>query len=92
LSLSSHQNDGLRIVLIHPAEALNAASANALLKMLEEPMPDVLFILITHQLQRLLPTIISRCQKVKMPSPTEAEALAWLNMHEVSQAETQPSM
>lgn len=89
LSLSSHQNDGLRIVLIHPAEALNAASANALLKMLEEPMPDVLFILITHQLQRLLPTIISRCQKVKMPSPTEAEALAWLNMHEVSQAETQ---
>lgn len=89
LSLSSHQNGGVRVVLIHPAEALNAASANALLKMLEEPMPDVIFILITHQLQRLLPTIISRCQKVKMPSPDEAEALAWLNKNGIVQAETQ---
>lgn len=78
LSLSSHQSSGLRIVLIHPAEALNLASANALLKMLEEPAPGVVFILIAHQLQRLLPTIISRCQKISMPIPDEKQALAWL--------------
>jgi DNA polymerase-3 subunit delta' len=80
LSLSSHQTSGLRIVLINPAEALNLASANALLKMLEEPAPGVIFILISHQLQRLLPTIISRCQKINMPVPHEAQALAWLNL------------
>ena len=80
LSLSSHQNNGLRIVLINPAEALNLASANALLKMLEEPAPGVIFILIAQQLQRLLPTIISRCQKVNMPVPDESQSLAWLKL------------
>lgn len=80
LSLSSHQTSGLRIILINPAESLNLASANALLKMLEEPAPGVIFILIAHQLQRLLPTIISRCQKINMPVPDEAQASAWLNL------------
>lgn len=80
LSLSSHQASGMRIVLISPAESLNLASANALLKMLEEPAPGVIFILVAHQLQRLLPTIISRCQKINMPVPGEAQALAWLNI------------
>lgn len=86
LTLSSHQNDGLRIVLIHPAEALNPASANALLKMLEEPLADVMFILVTHQLQKLLPTIISRCQQVKMPVPNEAQSLAWLESNGLKNA------
>lgn len=89
LSLTSHQNNGLRVILIQPAEALNLASANALLKMLEEPAPDVVFILIAHQLQRLLPTIISRCQKVKMPIPDETQALTWLNANGVSNAAEQ---
>lgn len=89
LSLSSHRSDGLRIVLIHPAEALNLASANALLKMLEEPAEGVIFILVAHQLQRLLPTIISRCQKINMPIPTDAEALAWLNEQGVQNAKEQ---
>lgn len=78
LTLSSHQSGGLRIVLIHPAEALNSASANGLLKMLEEPPPGVIFILVTHQLNRLLPTIISRCQKIDMPMPGRAVAIDWL--------------
>jgi len=89
LSLSSHQTSGLRIVLINPAEALNQASANALLKMLEEPAPVVIFILVAHQLQRLLPTILSRCQKVNMPVPDQVQALAWLNMKGVSNPEQQ---
>lgn len=76
LGLSSHQTSGSRVVLIHPAEALNQASANALLKMLEEPSPGVIFILVTHHLQRLLPTITSRCQKVTMPVPDRLQSLA----------------
>lgn len=89
LGLSSHRSEGLRIVLIHPAESLNIASANALLKMLEEPAPGVLFILVSHHLQRLIPTILSRCQKIQMPVPTEAEALAWLNEQGVQHAAQQ---
>lgn len=89
LNLSSHQSSGLKIVLINPAEALNQASANALLKMLEEPAPGVIFILIAHQLQRLLPTITSRCRKVSMPVPNAQQALAWLNTKGVKNPEQQ---
>jgi DNA polymerase-3 subunit delta' len=89
LSLSSHRSDGLRIVLIHPAEALNLASANALLKMLEEPAEGVIFMLVAHQLQRLLPTITSRCRKISMPMPDDTQALAWLNEQGVKNAKEQ---
>jgi len=89
LSLTSHRSSGLRIVLIHPAEALNLASANALLKMLEEPAEGVVFILVSHQLQRLLPTIISRCQKISMPIPNESQALAWLGEQGIQNAKQQ---
>lgn len=89
LGLSSHQTQGLRIILINPAEALNLASANALLKMLEEPAPGVIFILLAHQIQRLLPTILSRCHKVSMSVPDETQALAWLKMQNVKNAEQQ---
>jgi DNA polymerase-3 subunit delta' len=89
LGLSSHRSEGLRIILIHPAESLNTASANALLKMLEEPAPGVLFILVSHQLQRILPTILSRCQKIQMPAPTESQSLSWLTEQGVSNAQEQ---
>lgn len=87
LTLSSHQSDGLRVVVIHPAEALNITSANSLLKMLEEPPAGVIFILVTHQINRLLPTIISRCQKIDMPTPSRADALAWLTQQGQADAE-----
>jgi DNA polymerase III subunit delta' len=78
VNLSSHHDAGLRIILIHPAESLNIASANALLKMLEEPAPNVIFILVCHHSQRLLPTILSRCHKIAMPFPSEQTAIDWL--------------
>jgi len=80
IHLTSHHQSGLRIVLIHPAESLNIASANALLKMLEEPANNVVFILVAHQVHRLLPTILSRCHKVAMPIPDESESINWLKM------------
>lgn len=87
LSLSNHGHDSLRVVLIHPAEALNLASANALLKILEEPPNNTVFLLVAHQLQRLLPTIISRCQKIDMPVPSKMDALAWLSTQPIEQPE-----
>lgn len=77
VNLSSHQS-GLRVVLIHPAEAMNVQAANALLKTLEEPTPGTLFLLVTHQLQHLLPTIRSRCRKLALPSPGREQAADWL--------------
>ena len=87
LSLSSHKSDGVRIVLIHPAEGLNAAAANALLKMLEEPPPNVIFILVAHQAHKILPTIMSRCQKIDMPVPSTDDSLAWMRQKGIQSAE-----
>ena len=87
LSLSSHQVNCRRVVLISPAETLNLASANALLKMLEEPPANTLFLLVTSQPQRLLATIISRCQAIDMSLPSKAEALTWLNKQDIKTPE-----
>lgn len=87
LSLSSHQVQGKRIILISPAESLNLASANALLKMLEEPPANTLFLLVSSQPQRLLPTIMSRCQTLEMPIPSKSEAIQWLNAQGIQHAE-----
>ncbi|MGB4811109.1 MAG: DNA polymerase III subunit delta' [Methylophilaceae bacterium] len=89
LSLTSHRSGGMRVVLIHPAESLNTASANALLKMLEEPAGGVVFVLVSHHIQRLLATITSRCQKINMPVPSEMQALAWLESLQVKNAKQQ---
>lgn len=75
--MTGHQ-DGYKIVLIYPAETMTAPAANALLKKLEEPPEQVLFILVSHQPQRLLATITSRCQQIKMPVPDVETAVNWL--------------
>lgn len=86
VNLTTHRN-GLRIILVHPAETMNINAANALLKTLEEPPPGTLFILVSHQHQRLLPTVRSRCLKISMPNPGRAEALQWLNGQDVEAAD-----
>jgi DNA polymerase-3 subunit delta' len=53
---------GWRVVIVDAADDLNTASANALLKTLEEPPEKAMFFLVSHQPGRLLPTIRSRCQ------------------------------
>lgn len=77
LGLSAHRG-GWRVAVIHPAEFMNTAAANALLKTLEEPPAGVLLILVSHQIGRLLPTVISRCRKVHVGLPETGQALAWL--------------
>ena len=54
-----------RYVIIHDVHKMQDAAANCLLKTLEEPEPHTTFILLTSQIQRLLPTIVSRCQVVR---------------------------
>ena len=75
--MSSHQG-GRRVIIIHPAEAMNVNAANALLKNLEEPTPGLLFILVTHKPQQLLPTILSRCLSFALAAPDAAVATLWL--------------
>ena len=75
--LSAHRG-GTRVVVLGPAESLNDESANALLKGLEEPPPDSLFVLVSDQLDRCLPTIVSRCALVRVALPAQEAALAWL--------------
>lgn len=75
--LSTHRG-GLRIALIHPAEAMNLAAANALLKTLEEPPPNVLLILVSHHASQLLPTVRSRCHPIRFTLPDTDAALSWL--------------
>lgn len=86
VGLSSHRQ-GLRVVVMHPAEALNMAAANALLKMLEEPPPGTIFVLVSHQMQRLLPTIRSRCHKIAAPRPSPQVSASWLATQGVKDAE-----
>ena len=81
LTLSSHRASAMRVLLIAPAETLNEVSANALLKILEEPPPGLMFILVCHEPQRLLPTILSRCHQIAMPLPSREEAIVWLSEH-----------
>lgn len=86
LSLSSHRG-GRRVVLLFPAEALNAPAANALLKMLEEPPPGTVFLAVSDQLDAVLPTILSRCVLLRAPIPSPAQALQWLRSVGVDRAE-----
>lgn len=76
-----------RVVLIAPAEAMNVPAANALLKMLEEPGPETVFLLASHIPRALLPTVVSRCQRVSLPMPTTEQAVAWLQAQDVATPE-----
>ena len=69
---------GWRIVVLYPAESLSVVSANALLKALEEPPPETLFLLTSDAPDRLLPTIVSRCQKFALRQPEPRESEQWL--------------
>jgi DNA polymerase III subunit delta' len=72
------QQGGYKVCTINPADKLNIQSANALLKVLEEPPPNTLICLVTDQPTRLLPTLRSRCQRIDLGSPTQEEAVVWL--------------
>ena len=78
LALTSH-GGGYKVGVIAPADALNRFAANALLKTLEEPPPRTLLVLVATQPSRLPPTVISRCQRLRVRAPAREQAVAWLS-------------
>lgn len=78
LSIGSHRG-GNRVILIYPLEMLRSDSANTLLKSLEEPPASTIFILLSDRLDRVLPTIRSRCRLFSAARPDRAVGLEWLH-------------
>ena len=72
---------GFRVVVLYPAESLNVISANALLKVLEEPPANTLFMLVADAPDRLLPTILSRCRRLPLPIPKQEQCLKLVRAH-----------
>ena len=67
----------MRLVLIERIERLNRASGNALLKLLEEPPESMQFLCTVEQVDRLLPTIRSRLQRLRLREPRPEEQAQW---------------
>jgi DNA polymerase-3 subunit delta' len=74
--ISSH-----RVILIFHAETMNRNAANALLKSLEEPPAQTLFIIVSDELSKLAKTVRSRCSLVPFRQPEFAPARAWLQLN-----------
>jgi DNA polymerase-3 subunit delta' len=76
--LTSYSGSG-KVAVIEPANAMTHNAANSLLKTLEEPSGTALLILIADRAGRLPATIFSRCQRIDIAVPPEAQALRWLD-------------
>lgn len=77
---------GWRVAVLYPARAMNAITANALLKVLEEPPAHTIFLLVADAPDRLLPTLVSRCRRLPLSVPSQDESLAWLQAQDVPDA------
>jgi DNA polymerase-3 subunit delta' len=69
---------GPKVAILLPAESLTREAANSLLKTLEEPPGDVVFLLVCHSSTKLPPTVRSRCQVIDFPTPSRHQARQWL--------------
>lgn len=87
VQLSTHRA-GHRVLVIDPADALNPASANALLKALEEPPAGTVFILVADHARQLLPTLRSRAQRIDFGLPPRALAVEWLAAQDCAEPAT----
>ncbi len=83
------QNIGRKIVLVFDAHLLNSGqgeAANAFLKILEEPPLNTTIILVTDYMELLLPTILSRCQKIAFPKLNNEYLEEWCSINKVKKA------
>jgi DNA polymerase III subunit delta' len=76
---------GVRVCIIDPAETMNGITANALLKILEEPSASFYFILVSHRWRRLLPTLLSRSRRVMFGRPPVEKAKRWLGEQKLAE-------
>ena len=77
MALTAHGR-GYKIAIVSPADAMNVFAANALLKTLEEPPARTMVLLVTSQPSRLLPTLRSRCSRLRLIGPSRQEAAEYL--------------
>lgn len=78
-----------RFIILEPADKLNRAAANALLKILEEPPEHTIFILIAEQMSNLPATIMSRCQQYIVPAPDEMVSGSHLSLAQLYDESTE---
>ena len=83
VQLTSHRGHA-KVAVIAPAESMNLAAANALLKTLEEPPAATYLILVSHQPGRVPATLRSRCRRMAAPRPTTEAAETWLTQQGVT--------
>lgn len=86
VTITSHRG-GAKVILIAPAETMHPSAANAVLKILEEPPGETYFLLVSHQSERLLPTIRSRCFHLAFALPDPGVALDWLKGQGIARGE-----
>ena len=86
-ALSTSARGRCKVVVVHPAERMNAVAANAFLKTLEEPAGDARFVLCSAAVETLAPTVRSRCQAIAVTPPPRAEATQWLREHGIAAAD-----
>jgi DNA polymerase-3 subunit delta' len=75
---------GAKVVVIEPADAMTIEASNALLKTLEEPTGDTYLLLVTCRASRLLPTVRSRCQRVRIRVPPVEILGEWLGVTDLA--------
>ena len=75
----SAARNGWRACIIDSVDEMNLNAANALLKILEEPPKQSLFLLVSHQPERLLPTLLSRCRRLRLNPVSDDEMHALLS-------------
>lgn len=85
--VTTSSRGGAKVVLLHPAEAMNVQAANALLKTLEEPPRGARLLLTVSEPAQLLPTVRSRCQVVRLHPPSDLQARSWLQQQGQVQVE-----
>ena len=78
LSLKTFEAD-YKIMIVWLPEKMNTETANKLLKMIEEPPEKTLFLLVSEEDDKLLPTIVSRCQPVRIPSVSREDMAGYLS-------------
>ena len=74
-----------QVAVIEPAEIMTREAANALLKTLEEPAEQTVLILMSEQAGRLMPTILSRCQRLRLAQPDLQSVREWLGSYSKDQ-------
>lgn len=77
--LSTAQLSGNKVLVIEKADSMTESASNALLKTLEEPTANTFLLLISNKPEHLLATVLSRCEKISINSPSVDDCRAWLN-------------